>query len=637
MSRGANFRCVISGAAISPDYIKAIGKSVGLGKTLIGVIAKGVKGKAYLEPDDCQIDAALSAVPDSSPHLTLPKHPQYNGVSGYGMETFGDLFTPRQLVCLNTFGDLVKEIVKIAATDFINNSQKTGQNNLVETESDARAYGIVISTYLAFAIDKIADRNSTLVNWAHNRQHASNTFKRQALSMTWDFSEINPFSESSGNFAGGVKSIHLALEQLFFPASGKIDQIDAQNADYEGKIISTDPPYYDNVPYADISDYFYVWMRKSIGEFYPSLFGTVGVPKMEELVADRVRHSGKAEADTFFLEGMTAALSNMRQNSSDVGPAAIYYAFKQSEISKDGVSSAGWVSFIEAVLRAGYTIVGTWPVRTELARRVRGLGSNALSNSVVLVCRKKELTADTVTRAEFIRALKRELPPAILDLQAANIAPADMPQSAIGPGMGVFSRYEAVLESDDSKMTVKSALQLINQELDEFLNDVQGEFDADTRFTITWYEQNGIKPGEYGLADNLARARGIAVESVKHAGIVESSAGKVRILKRDELLDAWDPLTDSHLTIWECLQYLVREHEENGISYDAAVLLKKMEDKAEAIKDLAYCLYDICANKRQDAKEATGYNALIADWAELTRQAAQIHDTSGERQSALDL
>jgi putative DNA methylase len=276
-------------------------------------------------------------------------------------------------------------------------------------------------------------------------------------------------------------------------------------------------------------------------------------------------------------------------------------------------------------------------MRTEMANRMIASGTNALANSVVLVCRKKEMTAEVVTRAEFIRALKRELPPAIAELQAANIAPADMPQSAIGPGMGVYSRYKAVLESDDSPMSVKTALQLINKELDEYLGGIQGEFDPDTRFAITWFEQNGNGKGDYGVADNLARARGISVESVKHAGIIESSAGKVRILTRDELDEDWEPEGDNHLTVWECLQHLVRVHEKDGISHGTAVLLKKIGNQAEAVKDLAYCLYDINANKRKDAKEATAYNALIADWTELTRQAAAVHDTRRDGQMRLDV
>lgn len=286
---------------------------------------------------------------------------------------------------------------------------------------------------------------------------------------------------------------------------------------------------------------------------------------------------------------------------------------------------------------AGYSVVGTWPLRTEKPGRMIAVGTNALANSVVLVCRKKDAKADTITRAEFIRALKRELPPAIAELQAASIAPADMPQSAIGPGMGVFSRYRAVLEADDSAMTVKTALQLINAELDEYLGGIQGEFDADTRFAITWFEQNGMGKGDFGAADSLARARGIAVDSVKHAGIVESAAGKVRLLKRDELDPDWAPEEDGHLTVWECLQHLVRLHEKEGLSHDTAALLKRFGPQAEAVKDLAYCLYDIAANKRREASEATVYNALIADWSELSQMAATVSLEGRNRQTRFEL
>ena len=333
---------------------------------------------------------------------------------------------------------------------------------------------------------------------------------------------------------------------------------------------------------------------------------------------------------------MTKAIRQCAQQASYEFPATIYYAFKQSEIAKEGISSTGWATFLSAVISAGFSVVGTWPVRTERDTGLK-VGMNVLANSVVLVCRKKEDAAETVTRAEFIRALKRELPPAIEDLQAANVSPADMPQSAIGPGMGVFSRYKAVLEADDSPMTVKTALQLINAELDEYLNDLHGEFDADTRFAATWFEQHGTGKGEYGAADNLARARGISVENVKHAGIIESSTGKVRILKRDELDPDWDPEEDTHLTIWECCQYLIRTLENDG-EYAAAELLKKIgSERAETVKDLAYYLYDVCGNKRQDAKEATSYNGLIAVWTDLTRLAATINVTNKNSQTRMDI
>jgi putative DNA methylase len=379
----------------------------------------------------------------------------------------------------------------------------------------------------------------------------------------------------------------------------------------------------------------FVWLRRSLADVFPEHFATLLSPKAEELVANPYRNSSKENAERFFLSGMTNAMRNLAVYSSAEFPTTIYYAFKQSEIKSEGISSTGWATFLQAAIEAGFSVVGTWPIRTELANRMIASGTNALANSVVLVCRKKEINAGFISRAKFIRALKRELPAALSELQAANIAPADMPQSSIGPGMGIYSRYEAVLESDDSPMSVKTALQLINRELDEYLGVIQGEFDPETRFAITWFEQNGMTAGEYGVANSIAQARGISVESAKHAGIVESSAGKVRILKREELEDNWDPVEDRHLTIWECCQHLIRHLETKG-EFEAAVLLKKFgPEKAEAVKDLAYCLYDIWSNKRKDAKEATSYNALIAVWSDLTKLAASIHSTSGDGQYSM--
>ncbi len=455
--------------------------------------------------------------------------------------------------------------------------------------------------------------------------------------MAWDYAEANPFSSSTGNWTAMRDWVWKAVGAFVPKAEGTEVQHDAQTLVYPSNAaISSDPPYYDNIGYANLSDFFFAWMKPLVRPVFPEAFGVLATPKSEELVANPYRHGGKENAETFFLQGMSRAIANMAQQSSERFPATIYYAFKQSEIAQEGISSTGWATFLQAVIEAGYAVVGTWPMRTEMANRMNAFGANALANSVVLVCRKKQETAETVTRAEFVRALKRELPPAIAELQAANIAPADMPQSAIGPGMGAFSRYRAVLESNDSPMTVKTALQLINAELDDYLGGILGDFDPDTRFAIGWFEQNGMGRGDYGVADNLARARGIAVDSIERAGIVESRAGKVRILKRDELDPGWEPQTDTHPTVWECLQYLVRSHEKVGVSYDTALLLRKIDGKAEAVKDLAYCLYDICANKRQDAKEATAYNGLIADWPDLTREAAAIVDVRGTGQTGMD-
>ena len=503
----------------------------------------------------------------------------------------------------------------------------------------AKAYAEAVSVYLGLSIGRLANRSSSICFWDPTGQNVQQVFARQAIPMTWDFVEGNPFSNSSGNYVGQVRYLTKAMETLPAQPSGSANQEDARDVNYPDEFaLSTDPPYYDNIGYADLSDFFYVWLRPAISPVYPEIMSILATPKSNELVATPYRHGGSENAERFFLEGMKTVMERANGSVSSEFPSTIYYAFKASEFQSEGVYSPGWATFIQAVIDSGFTLNGTWPIRTELTgnlkRRV-----NALANSVVLVCRKRAADAEVITRTDFTRALKRELPPAIGALRTANIAPADMPQSAIGPGMGIFSRHAAVLESDDSPMPVKTALQLINHELDAFLNDVQGEFDADTRFAITWFEQNGMATGDYGTANNLATARGLSVESVKHAGIVESRAGKVRILKRDELPDDWDPKTDTHLTVWECCQYLIRTLENDG-EHQAAVLLRKIgADKADAAKELAYCLYDLCANKRGDANEATSYNALIAVWPDLTLQAARIHETDldGDPQTAMNL
>ena len=622
--RGANFRCLLSDSAITSEYVKGVAQSGGMGQMLIAIATEGKNGRVFVSPTAAQETVAVDVERQRAPGIALPNHSQYVGVLGYGFETFGDLFTSRQLVALNAFSDLISEVRAQILTDAVAAGLQVDAEPLRLGGLGAQAYADAVSVYLGFCVSKSADYWSNLCTWRSDPKNlgVGHVFARQAIPMVWDFAEANPFSKSSGNFLTSLDWIVRVVRELPGTTSGEIRQVDAQSVDYPvGSVISTDPPYYDSIPYADISDFFYSWIRGALRPTFPDQLNTIAVPKMEELVADRMRHGGADAAEAFFLTGMTSAISRMCGHSSPDYPAAIYYAFKQSEVEQEGISSTGWATFLQAIMEAGYSVVGTWPVRTELANRTRASGSNALANSVVLVCRKKEASAEVITRAEFIRALKRELPPAIAELQAANIAPADMPQSAIGPGMGVFSRYKAVLESDDSPMTVKAALQLINRELDEYLGGIQGEFDADTRFAITWFEQNGLKAGDYGTANNIATARGISVESVKHAGIVESAAGKVRILKRDEMDADWEPDADGHLTVWECCQHLVRLHEKYGIGHEAAVMLKKFGPKADDVRDLAYVLYNIC-EKRGDAKEATAYNALIADWTDLTREAA---------------
>lgn len=645
--KAQDFICLVSKTPITREYIRQQGKAGHLGNRLMAVICEGKRGRLYCAPtpemeavaNTAHNYADLKTARETFLSGSTPTRAMITGgvCSAYGLSTWGHIFSDRQLAGLLTFSDLVQAVQQEIERDGVAAGLSDDQIPLRSGGTGARAYAEAVSIYLAFTVDKCADYWSSLCSWHSSKEQMRNTFGRQALPMVWDYAEANPFSDSSGNWGAMLDWVWKTLENFYPGAEGVETQSDAQAVEYpENTVISTDPPYYDNIAYADLSDFFFCWMKQSLKNVYPDLFSLLSTPKAEELVATQFRHGSKEAAEAFFLSGMRDVISNMAASTSDAYPATIYYAFKQSEIAQEGISSTGWATFLQAVVDAGYAVVGTWPLRTEMASRMIASGTNALANSVVLVCRKRERAAEVVSRAEFVRALKRELPPAIAELQAANIAPADMPQSSIGPGMGVYSRYGAVLESDDSPMPVKSALQLINRELDEYLGGIQGEFDADTRFAIGWFEQNGTKAGEYGIANSIAQARGISVESVKHAGIVESAAGKVRILTRDELASDWSPEDDNHLTVWECCQHLIRTLENDG-EHSAASLLKAIgTEKADAVKDLAYCLYGIC-EKRSDAKEATSYNGLIAVWTELTRQAAAIHDTGGDRQTRLDL
>lgn len=623
-------RCLVSKTAMPLSYIREMARNGKLGQRLMAVVTESTGGRVFIAASTDIEKVAFSCKPKWIPEelVTTPSH-EVDRLPMYGMSTWGAAFTNRQAVALTTFVDVAKELESKIAEDFARLD--------FEKLPDLRDYSNAIRVYLACAIDRSADAWSTIATWATGG-FIRFTFARQAIAMTWDFAECNVFSRSTGNFLGAVDWVTKALAELPARGTGSVAQCDARFASLASlSFLSTDPPYYDNIGYADLSDYFYVWLKRSVGDIYPEIFSTIVVPKSDELVAMPHRHKNKRDAESYFLAGMTDAITNISKQLDDQIPATIYYAFKQSEVTEEGLASSGWATFLEAIVGSGFSVVGTWPVRTERSGRTISIGTNALATSVVLVCRKKQNDAGIIGRAEFIRALKRELPPAIAELQAASIAPADMPQSAIGPGMGIYSRYSAVIESDDSPMSVKAALQLINKELDEYLGGIQGEFDADTRFAITWFEQNGNGAGDYGVANNIAQARGISVESVKHAGIVESAAGKVRILKRDELAPDWDPAADAHLTVWECCQHLIRKLEADG-EYEAAALLKRIGPaKADAVKDLAYCLYDICSNKRKDAKEATSYNALIAVWTELTRQAAAMPMTTGAGQTEMNV
>jgi putative DNA methylase len=532
----------------------------------------------------------------------------------YGMTKHRHLFTNRQLVALTTFSDLAFDARKKVLSD----------------SGGDQTYADAIATYLAFACDRAADAWSSLASWRPTVGATRSTFARQALSMVWDFAEANPFSSSCGNWGDACLAwIEKAVTGV--PTKGKavVTQLNAADLAPAVKcVFSTDPPYYDNVPYADLSDFFYAWLRKNLQSVYPHLLGTLLVPKAEELVADPFRQGGKEEARTFFEHGMSRVFERMRENTDPRFPTTIYYAFKQSEGEDDGGdedeqsndarASTGWETFLQGLIETGWQVDGTWPLRTEKAGRTRELGSNALASSIVLVCRPRPIDAGVASRRDFLATLKRELPEALRNLQKGNIAPVDLAQAAIGPGMAVFSRYSRVLETDGSPMGVRTALSLINQSLDEVLAEQEGEFDADTRWALAWFDQNGFTEGAYGQAETLSTAKNTSVSGMVEAGILAAKGGKVRLLKKEELDADWDPAKDDRLTVWEATHHLIRSLDSG--EQVAAGLLKKLGAMAEVARDLSYRLYTVC-ERRKWAQDAIGYNALVLSWPDLKRLA----------------
>lgn len=657
LSRGANFRCIMSGAPIEGEYIKSEGRAGRMGARLMAVVAEGDRGRIYLPPAPEHEHAAVQATPEWKPDTALPDDPRNFWTVQYGLTTFGDLFTPRQLVALNTFSDLVleaRERVKADAEiafkqlairtqdiepgpgrDASSKSYVLDPRSLADGGTGAQAYADAVAVYLAFAVDKCADYWSSICSWHSSGEKMRNTFGRQAIPMVWDYAEANPMCDSSGNWMAMVDWTWKALEAVPASVPGTACQLDAQRQGLTaGKVVSTDPPYYDNIGYADLSDFFYVWSRRSLKSLLPDLFGTLAVPKAEELVATPYRHGGKEAAESFFLNGMTEAMERVSTQAHPGLPTSIYYAFKQSETEGvEGTSSTGWETFLDAVIRAGFAISGTWPMRTELSNRMIGSGTNALASSIILVCRPRPENAATATRRDFLNALKSELPAALAHLQRGNIAPVDLAQAAIGPGMAIFTRYAKVVDAEGKQLSVREALALINQVLDEVLAEQEGDFDAESRFAIAWFEQYGFNDGEFGVADVLARAKNTAVSGLVEAKIAVSKGGKVRLLKPQELQPDWDPATDPRLTVWEIVHHLIRALEAGGESA-AASLVAKLGAKAEIARELAYRLYTIAERKKR-AAEALSYNGLVQSWPEIMRLAREAAAVGGPAQAEM--
>lgn len=628
--RGPNFNCLVSGAPIPGDHVKAEGMAGRISARLMAVVAEGKRRRLYLDPSGDMEEVTRSGEVGWRPVDVISGSSQYLGVRPYGIRRFDQLFTDRQLVALTTFSDLVAEARERVLADALAAGMDCESPRLAAAGTGAQAYADAVATYLGLALGRLIDYASTVCTWNKSRESLAHTFGRQAIPMVWDFAESNPFSDSSGNYVGQVSYVAKVVEAMSTETQVAVVQQDAAGDTplLDKAVVATDPPYYDNVPYADISDFFYTWQRRTLRETWPGLFRRVLTPKDEELVAFAYRHDGKKAAERFFMEGMGKALRNMHSSGADDYPVTIYYAFKQAEVAAEGLTSAGWAAFLQAVFEAGYTIEGTWPVRTERPNRLRELGANALASSIVLVCRKRGDSAQAITRREFMARLRGELPDALKKVREGGVGPVDMAQASIGPGMGIFTAASSVLEPDDTPMSVRTAIALINQVRDEISGEEATSYDRATRFCIDWFDEFGMHESASGDAITMAQAYDIGIDDLEKAGVVRARAGKARLLRRDELPADWNPRADRQLTDWECAQHLARviESPDGGMDAAARLYSDMGAERGEAARMLAYRLYDICERKDR-AAEAQVWNALAQEWPALDAALIRVEES----------
>ena len=632
-SGGRTFSCLFSNAPMNFAYLRNEAQEGRMGRRLMALVVQGKGGRVYLPPTADHESADVAAQPTWRPDIEFFQYALGFRIGNYGMSRWSDLFTPRQLVALSTLTDLVTTVREKIRDQAIESGMPDDRRGLDAGGTAATAYSEAVSMYLAFAVSKHAMYGNSLVPWYTAEDRTSMLFTQQVVSMTWDFAEVNPFSEIGGSFAKSCVIVSEAMAGL--PTVARSAAVRQQSATVGcGEVrtfVSTDPPYYSNIGYADLSDFFYVWLRRALRAVFPELFSTIAVPKTDELVATPHRHGGDEQAERFFLSGMSHVMRTITTHAHPGAPITIYYAYKQAETKgATGTTSTGWVTFLDAVIRSGLALSGTWPMRTERKGRKRESGSNALASSIVLVCRPRPVDAVAVSRRAFLRELNRVLPEALDEMtkegggSQSAVAPVDLSQAIIGPGMAVFSKYSAVLESDGTPMSVRTALQLINRFLAE------DDFDHDTQFCLHWFEQHGWKDGKFGDADTLARAKGTSVAGVKQAGVVHAAAGVVRLLRWQDYPAEWSPTTDQRLPVWEALHHLIRVFEADGESSTGAVLAV-IQGKAEATRQLAYRLYTLCERAGR-AEDARAYNEIIASWGAIESAAATA---PGPQQPAL--
>ncbi len=632
--------CMVCGQEAPLDHVRTEAQVGRMSAKMMAVVTQGNRTRNYVPPDDAQAEIALSAEPAWKPdeRVPTPNH-DVDRLPMYGMYTWGDAFTDRQLVALTTFSDLVGEAREKALQDATAAGMSADGVGIEDGGTGAQAYADAVATYLAFVVDKAADYWSSICTWHSSGEKMRNTFGRQAIPMAWDYTEANPFSSSTGCWENCLNWVWKVIAQA--PALGQshADQLDAAAAlPCDGPVVvSTDPPYYDNIGYADLSDFFYVWLRRSLRTVHPTLFSTMLVPKAPELVATPHRfEGGRDEAREFFEDGLRQVFDNLHEAQANDQVMTVYYAFKQEERDEDDGSAAstGWETMLTSLLGNGFAITGTWPMRTELSNRMVASGTNALASSIVLVCRRRPENAPMATRREFTTALNEELPAALAELQKGNIAPVDLAQSSIGPGMAIFSRYSKVLEADGSEVSVRTALQLINQEMDAYLAQQEGELDRDTRFCVDWFTQYGLEAAEFGQADVLARAKNTSVAGLVSAGVLESRRGKVRLLGKGELAEDWDPAADERMTVWEATHHLIRTLDTGGEDEAARLVARLGGGISEQARALAYRLYSIC-DRAGWSELALDYNNLVISWVAIQDRAASVG--VGEEARLLDV
>jgi putative DNA methylase len=632
---GNGFRCLLTGAPMSFAALRAYGRTSRFGTRLLAIVAERKGGRTFVAANAQHEKLALEAKSAWRPDQSLEGKALGFRVPEYGLTTWGDLFSERQLVALTTFTDLVavtRDKVLLDARAHWSAEDRNDQRRLSDGGSGPDAYADAVATYLAFTIDRMADLQNTLCPWRNDpaKLHVGHLFSRQAISMLWDYAEANVFGSSAGSWLKCEPFVPKCLDALPAISAGAISMRDAAELQHTtAMVFSTDPPYYDNIGYADLSDFFYVWLRRALGSIHPDLFRRVLTPKTEELVAAPHRHSDKGSAEEFFLNRMKKALGNIANVSEGV-PTTIFYAFKQSEIAEDGVTSAGWASFLQAAIDSGLAVDGTWPMRSELANRTRGQASNALASSIVLVCGHRDVGAPTITRADFLRVLRREMPAALAEIRRAGVGPTDIQQAAIGPGIGIFTRHANVLNTDGTLMLVRDALKLVNQVREEITSTGDTDYDSETRFALDWFAAKGFDKGKSGDAIVMTNAVDVSLDGMNAAGVFEARGGDARLLKREELPNNWNPTADNRATVWEACQHLIKRltAEDGGIDA-AADLYNRLGGLAEPAHALARRLYDICEQK-QWASEGRVYNHLHQEWAVIEKRAAELAETRAD-------